>query len=286
VCAWGTGLSVFASVILILRRTVGQEDTGKLEPRTRSQPLRGAIRIRGPRPAVGAARAPTASAGAAHFVSPRRMCLIVTPSVAKAARCDLGAATMHAGGCGPPCTPVNAGRSRRPRPSSAACRANPALEATSRRPATCHGDWLAAKASCTTRAAPAAQAASASASIVDPVLMTSSRTSTVWPARSSAIEKRPSRSRRCSALATPLNSGRRLVRGVAPAFGDVLGAIQPLWALSRRLWLGRREQPTFRHRRSRDACARPKGPHGPQSTIPGRPRVRPRRRHPDVDGER
>ena len=42
------GLSAFASVILILRRTVGQEDSGKLDPRTRSHPLRGANRIRGP----------------------------------------------------------------------------------------------------------------------------------------------------------------------------------------------------------------------------------------------
>jgi hypothetical protein len=75
-----------------------------------------------------------------------------------------------------------------------------------------------------------------------------------------------------------LNGGRRLVRGGAPAVGDLLGAIRPLLALGRRPWLGRRERPAFRHRRSRDACARPKGPHGPQSTIPGRPRTEPNRR--------
>ena len=75
-----------------------------------------------------------------------------------------------------------------------------------------------------------------------------------------------------------LNSGRRLVRGGAPAVGDLLGAIQPPWALGRRLSLGRRERPAFMHRRNRDASARPKGPYGPQSTIPGRPRTEPSRR--------
>ena len=33
---------------------------------------------------------------------------------------------------------------------------------------------------------------------------------------------------------------------------------QPPWALGRRLWLERRERPAFMHRRSRDACARPR----------------------------